>query len=78
MGSQVVPFGRTKLILAFRNFAKTPKNPLAADPEVACNNRIPAFHSSGNSHCAAVILCGRSCRSFVALFDEVLTPFLNT
>jgi len=30
-GNRVVPFGRTKLILAFRNFANAPKNQLAAD-----------------------------------------------
>jgi hypothetical protein len=47
-------------------------------PEVACNNRVPAFHSSGNSHCTALILYGCGCKSFVAPFAENFdTPFEN-
>jgi len=39
-------------------------------PEVSYNNYIPAFHSSGKSRCTVLVLCGRSCKSFVALFAE--------
>ena len=38
--------------------------------EVTCNNRIPAFHSRGNSHCMALILWGRCCKSSLVLFAE--------
>jgi hypothetical protein len=38
--------------------------------EVAYNNHIPAFHSSGKSRCTVLILCGRSYKSFIALFVE--------
>jgi hypothetical protein len=45
-------------------------------PEVAFNNRIPAFHSSPNSHCMALILYVRGYKSFVARFAEDFdTPF---
>jgi len=44
-------------------------------PEVAYNNYIPAFHSSGKSRCTVLILCGHSCKSLVALFAEAFdTP----
>jgi hypothetical protein len=38
-------------------------------PKIAYKNHIPAFHSSGKSR-TVLILCGRSCKSFVALFAE--------